>query len=139
MRYDRRRYDRIYPVLFYGHSQIRITAKQWGKRMINEKVYEYIRSIPAGKVVTYSQIAAALGNRGLARAVGNALHKNPDADKIPCYRVVDARGRLSANYAFGGIEGQRTRLKSEGIEVVDYRVALDKYQYRDTPGAASRK
>ncbi|MBQ7980243.1 MAG: MGMT family protein, partial [Oscillospiraceae bacterium] len=41
-------------------------------------IYEYLTTIPKGKVVTYGQIAEHLGNRHLARAVGNALHKNPD-------------------------------------------------------------
>lgn len=98
---------------------------------MKERVYELLRSVPRGKVVTYGQIAAALGNKKLSRAVGNILHKNPDESRYPCYKVVDRKGRLSKAFAFGGIEGQRERLEKEGIVVENYMVDLDKYGYKD--------
>lgn len=94
------------------------------------EIYEYLTTIPNGKVVTYGQIAEHLGNKRLSRAVGNALHKNPDGDKYPCYKVVNVKGQLSASYAFGGIEDQKRRLEADGIEVVNYAVDLDKYLYK---------
>ena len=93
-------------------------------------VYDYLTSIPKGKVVTYGQIAEHLGNKWLARAVGNALHKNPDGDKYPCYKVVNSKGQLSPAYAFGGIEAQKRRLEADGIEVTDYAVDLKKYIHK---------
>ena len=74
--------------------------------MIKEKVLKYLENIPCGKVVTYAQIGEYLGNRHLCRAIGNILHNNPDGNRYPCYRVVNFEGRLSDNYAFGGIEAQ---------------------------------
>ena len=59
---------------------------------MQDKILAYLRKIPQGRVVTYGQIAAALGDPKLARAVGNALHRNPDGEKYPCYKVVSARG-----------------------------------------------
>ena len=94
------------------------------------KVYDYLTTIPKGKVVTYGQIAEHLGNKRLARAVGNALHKNPDGDKYPCYKVVNSKGQLSPAYAFGGIEAQKRRLEADGIEVTDYAVDLERYLYK---------
>ncbi len=79
------------------------------------KVYEYLKMIPAGKVVTYGQIASYLGNKHLSRVVGNILHKNPDPINIPCHRVVNCKGQLSSAYAFGGNDAQRKRLEQEGI------------------------
>ena len=96
-----------------------------------EKVYEYLRKIPSGKVVTYGQIAEYLGNPRLARAVGNALHVNPDPDRNPCFRVVNASGKLSGNFGFGGIEEQKRRLAEDGIEVKNYRVDLAKYGWTE--------
>lgn len=96
---------------------------------MKEKVYEYLRTIPKGKVVTYGQIAEYLGNKKLSRAVGNILHSNPDGDKYPCYKVVDRNGRLSEHYTFGGIEKQKEKLENDGIAVENYRVDLDKYRY----------
>lgn len=66
----------------------------------------------------------------MCRAVGNALHKNPNPDEIPCYRVVNAKGELSGAFAFGGADEQANRLRSDGIEVIDGRVNLDKYGIR---------
>ena len=80
-----------------------------------DKVYEFVRNIPRGKVATYGQIALYLGNRNFARVVGNILHSNPDPEHIPCHRVVNAQGKLSRSYAFGGIEVQRRLLESEGV------------------------
>ncbi len=100
---------------------------------VRQRVYDYLCTIPRGKVVTYGQIAAALGNPRLARAVGNALHRNPDGDRYPCYKVVNARGELSRHFAFGGREGQKERLEREGIEVTGFTVDLGKYGYRDRP------
>ena len=95
---------------------------------VKQKVYEYLTSVPKGKVVTYSQIAEYLGNKKLARAVGNILHNNPDPKKYPCYKVVNSKGRLAENFGDGGIEVQKSRLEKDGIEVVDYKVDLGKYQ-----------
>ncbi|MDY5441720.1 MAG: MGMT family protein [Candidatus Enteromonas sp.] len=94
------------------------------------KVYDFLTTIPKGKVVTYGQIAEFLGNKKLARVVGNILHSNPDEKKYPCYKVVDSQGRLSKHFAFGGIEGQKRRLEGDGIAVIDYKVDLDLYQVK---------
>lgn len=95
---------------------------------MKEKVYKYLTKIPKGKVVTYSQIAEYLGNKKLARVVGNILHNNPDENKYPCYKVVDGKGNLSKHFAFGGIEKQKERLERDGIIVNNYKVDLDKYK-----------
>ena len=94
---------------------------------LNSKIYSAVRSIPKGKVATYKQIAEITGNHKLARAVGNALHRNPDHSSIPCHRVVNTKGELSKAYAFGGIEGQMKFLQEEGVEVTDGKVDLSKY------------
>lgn len=89
-------------------------------------VYEYLLTIPKGKVVTYARLAKAIGHPGAARAVGNALHNNPDPEKYPCYKVVNSKGGLAKNFALG-IDEQRKRLEKDGIAVKEYRVDLDKY------------
>ena len=89
---------------------------------MRQQVLEYISTIPAGKVVTYGQIAAAVGHPGASRAVGNILHRNPDPERYPCHRVVSASGKLAKNFAFGGAEGQARKLCAEGVEVVQGRV-----------------
>ncbi len=92
-----------------------------------QRVYELLTLIPKGKVVTYGQLAELMGSRSFARAVGNALHTNPDGDKYPCYKVVNSSGKLSNNYAFGGIEEQKRRLEADGITVNNNRVDLKEF------------
>ena len=91
------------------------------------RIYEAVKKIPKGRVATYGQVAEMAGDRKMCRAVGNALHKNPDPDQIPCYRVVNAKGQLAGEFAFGGPVAQQKLLEADGIEVCDGRVDLEKY------------
>ncbi len=95
-----------------------------------QALYELLIFIPKGKVVTYGTLAAMLGNKGWARAVGNALHDNPDGEKYPCYRVVNSRGELADAFVFGGSDEQKRRLEKDGIEVVNGKVDLEKYEMK---------
>ncbi|MBR6850871.1 MAG: methylated-DNA--[Lachnospiraceae bacterium] len=96
-----------------------------------KRIYDAVKRIPYGRVATYGQVAAMAGDRKMARAVGNALHRNPDPDNIPCYRVVNAKGELAGAFAFGGAGVQAKLLEAEGVEVIDDRVDLKKYQMVD--------
>lgn len=95
-----------------------------------QKIYEVVRQIPAGSVATYGQVAALAGNKRWARVVGYALHVNPDPEGTPCYRVVNREGRLSDAFAFGGVNQQKVLLEADGIEVVDNKVDLNRYQWK---------
>jgi len=92
-----------------------------------KRIYEAVKKIPRGKVATYGQVAEMAGDKKMARAVGNALHKNPDPENIPCHRVVNSKGELAGGFAFGGAEVQAKLLRAEGVEVVDGKVDLEKY------------
>ena len=95
-----------------------------------EQVYEEVKKIPEGMVMTYGQIASKLGTRD-ARRVGHALHANKDQN-CPCHRVVSKKGRLAPSYAFGGYHEQRNRLLSEGVKFIDeLRVDMEKCACRD--------
>ena len=92
-----------------------------------KRIYEAVKRIPEGKVATYGKVAEMAGNKKMSRVVGNALHKNPDPDNIPCFRVVNSKGELAPEFAFGGMGEQRKLLEAEGIEVKDNKVDLSKY------------
>ena len=96
------------------------------------RIYEAVKRIPKGRVATYGTVAAMAGEPKMARAVGNALHKNPDPASIPCHRVVNSKGQLSGSFAFGGAEVQADRLRAEGVEVVDNQVDLATYGFTET-------
>lgn len=92
-----------------------------------KRIYEAVKKIPKGHVATYGQIAEMAGNPRMSRAVGNALHKNPDPLHIPCFRVVNSKGELAGAFAFGGGKAQAELLREDGVEVVNGKVNLEKY------------
>ena len=96
-----------------------------------DRVYEYVARVPRGKVVTYGQVAAAIGAPRCARQVGWALHVNPQPGIIPCHRVVNREGRLAPAFAFGGEAVQASLLEAEGVEVVGGYVDLNKYRWEE--------
>ena len=79
------------------------------------RVWKYLLKIPKGKVKTYKQIAAAIKKPNSARAVGNAIGKNPYAPRIPCHRVIRSNGKLGGYSGKGGIKKKSKLLKKEGI------------------------
>ena len=70
------------------------------------RVYAVVRRIPKGQVRSYRWVAQRLGNPDLARAVGQALKRNPDSHRTPCHRVVRSDGSLGG-YAWGAAKKQR--------------------------------
>jgi methylated-DNA-[protein]-cysteine S-methyltransferase len=87
----------------------------------NQKVWALTARIPAGKVVTYGDIARKLGTKAY-RAVGNALNRNPYAPAVPCHRVVGSSGALTG-FAHG-VDKKRQMLEKEGITFAGGRVDL---------------
>ena len=88
-----------------------------------EKIYTLVSQIPAGKVLTYQQIAEVTHIRN-PRIVGFALHQNKNPKKVPCHRVVYKDGSLAIGYAFGGITAQKAKLKKEGVVFLKDKVNL---------------
>ena len=80
-----------------------------------EKVYEIVKTVPEGKVISYGKVALLSGNPKAARQVGWALHANPYPGVVPCHRVVNRFGELSPAFAFGGENVQKKLLEKEGI------------------------
>lgn len=91
-----------------------------------ERVYDVTKKIPQGNVSTYGELARALGTKAY-RAVGNALHVNPYAPRVPCHRVVCSDGRLGG-FA-GGIQKKQHLLETEGVAVARGRVDLQQYGF----------
>lgn len=92
------------------------------------KVYEALKIIPRGRVVTYADIARHLKNPRAARAVGNALNRNPHAPLVPCHRVVRHDGSIGG-YAFGP-KKKIEILQKEGVDVKRAKVDLKKFGYK---------
>ena len=80
-----------------------------------ERVYRVVRRIPKGQTRTYRWVAEQLGDPGLARAVGNALSRNPYAPEVPCHRVIQSDGSLGG-FAWGPKKKLRM-LQEEGVSL----------------------
>ncbi len=89
-------------------------------------VWSLLSQIPYGKVVTYGQLAEAMGQPTACRAVANAVGKNPFLILLPCHRVVaaDGLGGFSA-----GLEAKRRLLHGEGVEISEKMAFSEKYLF----------
>ena len=96
-----------------------------------QRVYDIVRQVPVGRVVTYGQVAALVGEPRKARFVGFAMHSSPGmAGGVPCHRVVFKDGSLAPGFAFGGPDVQRDMLEAEGVGfLADGRVDMARYAW----------
>jgi methylated-DNA-[protein]-cysteine S-methyltransferase len=85
------------------------------------RVFAIARAIPAGETRTYGSIATQLGEPGAARAVGQALGRNPFPIIVPCHRVLAAGGKVGG---FSGSGGNATKLRMLAIEGAQFRGEL---------------
>ncbi|MFH0819958.1 MAG: MGMT family protein [bacterium] len=102
------------------------------KKDLSSQVYQLLRKIPRGKVTTYKEIAKALGNKNLARVVGNILNKNPKPIAVPCHRVVKSDGNLGGFSL--GIKKKIELLKKEGLQIkagkiIDFKNKIFRFKY----------
>lgn len=89
-------------------------------------VWSKLSEIPYGKVVTYSQLAAAIGQPTACRAVANAVGKNPFLILLPCHRVVAANGLGGFS---AGLDAKRKLLQLEGVEISENSAFSEKFLF----------
>jgi methylated-DNA-protein-cysteine methyltransferase-like protein len=99
----------------------------------HNRIFDVVRRIPAGRVLTYGDVAALAGLPGHARLVGYALHALPDGTTVPWHRVINARGGISTGRAYpGGELVQRFLLEGEGVEFdARGRTSLARYRWNN--------
>jgi methylated-DNA-[protein]-cysteine S-methyltransferase len=96
----------------------------------DRRVYLETRAIPPGDTLTYGEIADRLGDRGLSRAVGQALGRNPFPIIVPCHRVVAADGRPGGFSAPGGVTTKQRLLEIEGARALHPMLPWDRPGWR---------
>jgi methylated-DNA-[protein]-cysteine S-methyltransferase len=94
----------------------RVELDMEGVPPFHRRVYDVARSIPPGATTSYGEIATQLDSRGAARAVGQALGRNPFAILVPCHRVLAAGGKVGGFSANGGIATKFRLLSIEGAQ-----------------------
>lgn len=92
--------------------------------------YNLVRQIPGGKISSYGEVAKALGDIIASRAVGRMMNQNPNADNMPCFKIVHSDGRVGG---FGlGVDDKIRRLKEENVLVKDGKlVDFDNLLFKD--------
>ena len=96
---------------------------------IEQQLYTWLAQIPAGRVVTYGQLAFLIGRPNGARWVGRQLGRLPRGSTLPWHRVVNTQGRSSLPLEKGGSNRQLRLLQREGVLVVNGRVSLEQFQW----------
>ena len=86
--------------------------------------------VPLGSVVTYGQLAQLAGLGRAARWVGRTLSQLPQGTRLPWHRVLAAGGRISLPAGSRSGDEQRTRLRSEGVCIVNNRVDMQRHGWR---------
>ncbi len=105
-----------------------IYPEEDGRESTFDRIYEVVRQIPRGKVATYGQVGALAGNKRWGHAAGFAMKACADPE-IPCYRVVNRFGEVSAAFAYDGGNRQIDLLEADGIPCSNGRVDLKTYQW----------
>ena len=96
-----------------------VTLDMHGLPELQRRAYEVARTIPRGRTLSYGQVAERLGSPQLARAVGQAMARNPFAPVVPCHRVIGAHGRAGGFSARGGVLTKWRLLRIEGARLHD--------------------
>ena len=93
-------------------------------------LYLTLAQVPAGKVVTYGQLAEMAGLGRAARWVGRTLSQLPNDTRLPWHRVLAAGGRISLPEGSASGDEQRARLRMEGVIVLNNRVDIKRHGWR---------
>lgn len=98
-----------------------------------QRVYWLVARIPAGRLMTYGDVALALGAPRAARIVGGALRHCPHPDQVPWQRVVNARGGISPREREHSVHRQALLLRAEGADIREdgplYFLDLERYRW----------
>lgn len=95
---------------------------------LTQRAYELLKTVPAGRVTTYKELARALGTKAY-RAIGQAMRHNPYAPDVPCHRVVASNGTIGG--FMGKKDGEEIAQKIRMLQ--DEGVCIQKGKIEDFP------
>jgi methylated-DNA-protein-cysteine methyltransferase related protein len=111
------------------------------QKMSWDPVYQLVKQIPRGRVLSYGALAKALRLRGGARSAGRAMAATPSGKGIPWHRVVGERGKILIREPYASL--QKKLLESEGVKIVESRVDLKTHLWippgKSLPGKKSSR
>ena len=94
-----------------------------------QAIFLALASIPAGKVISYGQLAQLAGIPGGARQVGKALSQLPEGSELPWFRVINAQGRISLPADSPGYYLQKQKLEAEGVIFKNDKISLREFGF----------
>ena len=94
-----------------------------------EAIYLALAQIPAGKVITYGNLAKLAGMPKGARLAGRLMCELPEGSQLPWHRVINAQGKLSLSPDSEGYRMQLQRLQREGIEIINGKINLRRFGF----------
>lgn len=110
--------DGVTRLLAEGQGDLSGVRLDWSEVPdFHRRVYEIALAIPAGRTLSYGEIATRLGDVALSRAVGQALGRNPFAPVVPCHRVLGAGGKMTGFSARGGVTTKQRMLQIENARL----------------------
>jgi methylated-DNA-protein-cysteine methyltransferase related protein len=118
-------------IFFQKYTISKITFMNLNDKYYREKVYEIVRQIPAGRVMTYGQIAEMLSKNYTARTVGFVMHA-AETHNVPWQRVINSRGSCSTEKILLPYNVQQKMLEEEGI-IFNQKGICDLKTYRWSP------
>ena len=93
------------------------------------EIYEKLRLVPKGKVITYKELAKSV-NSNASRFVGRCMKNNLDPVSIPCYKVVLTNGEVWNYSSKGGTKSKIRKLENDGVEIINGNVDLEKFGFK---------
>lgn len=95
----------------------------------DQKIWQVVLSVPAGKVASYGQIAEMAGLGRQARYIGRALGKLPSGHNVPWYRIIRSNGQIAFPSGSDTFQRQKALLEAEGVTVSDGRVSMSRFRW----------
>jgi methylated-DNA-protein-cysteine methyltransferase-like protein len=102
-----------------------------------DPVYQLVKKIPRGRVLSYGALAKALKLTGGARTAGRAMAATPSGEGIPWHRVVGERGKILIREPYASL--QKKLLESEGVTIIESRVDLKDHSWTPPAKKPARK
>ncbi|WP_394172447.1 MGMT family protein [Thalassotalea litorea] len=99
-----------------------------------QRIWTLVALVPAGKVVSYGQLADLAGLPGRARLAGRALKLASASQNLPWHRVVNSQGKISFAKGCQQYQTQLNKLQDEGVVVVSGRIKLTEFQWQPDIG-----
>ena len=93
------------------------------------EIYEKLKLVPKGKVVTYKELANSVGSKAY-RFVGSCMKNNLYPVSIPCYKVVLSNGEVGNYSSKGGTKSKIRKLENDGVEIINGNVDLEKFGFK---------